>query len=58
MEDEHLVAELLETLAGRGFTGAIVVEVGTRKLAPEQREIDLAESLAFARLNFAAPGAL
>ena len=62
VRDEHLVPgrgtqpcdEVLETLAGRGFEGAIVVEVGTRKLTAEQREIDLAESLAFARLNFAA----
>jgi sugar phosphate isomerase/epimerase len=63
VRDEHLVpgrgsqpcGPLLETLAGQGFTGAIVVEVGTRKLTAEQREIDLAESLAFARLHFAAP---
>lgn len=62
VRDEHLVpgrgsqpcAELLESLAGNGFGGSIVVEVGTRKLTPEQREIDLAEALAFARLNFAA----
>lgn len=62
VRDEHLVpgrgtqpcGEVLELLAGRGFEGAIVVEVGTRKLTPEQREIDLAESLAFARLHFAA----
>ena len=63
VRDEHLVpgrgtqpcGELLEILARARFDGAIVVEVGTRKLTPEQREIDLAESLAFARLNFAAP---
>ena len=62
VRDEHLVpgrgnqpcGELLETMAGRGFDGSIVVEVGTRKLTPEQREIDLAEALAFARLHFAA----
>jgi hypothetical protein len=30
-----------------------VVEVGTRKLTPEQRDIDLAEALAFARLHLA-----
>lgn len=61
MRDEHLVpgrgeqpcGELLELLAGNGFDGSIVVEVGTRKLTPEQRTIDLAESLAFARLHFA-----
>lgn len=64
VRDEHLVpgrgdqpcGELLEMLAGNGFDGAIVIEVGTRKLTPEQREIDLAEALAFARLNFAACG--
>ena len=62
VRDEHLVpgrgsqpcAELLETLAARGFDGSIVVEVGTRKLSPEQRELDLAEALAFARFHFAA----
>jgi sugar phosphate isomerase/epimerase len=60
-KDEHLVpgrgsqpcAELLELLAGQGFSGSVVVEVGTRKLTAEQREIDLAESLAFARLHLA-----
>lgn len=64
VRDEHLVpgrgnqpcGELLESLAGQGFDGSIVIEVGTRKLLPEQREIDLAEALAFARLHFAAPG--
>ncbi|MDO5501915.1 MAG: sugar phosphate isomerase/epimerase family protein [Actinomycetia bacterium] len=63
VRDEHLVpgrggqpcGEVLETLAEQGFEGSIVVEVGTRKLSPEQREIDLAEALAFARLHFAAP---
>lgn len=62
VRDEHLVpgrggqpcAEVLEVLAGAAFSGAIVVEVGTRKLSADQRELDLAESLAFARLNFAA----
>lgn len=62
-KDEHLVpgrgsqpcAEALETLAGQGFSGSIVVEVGTRRLDAEQRELDLAEALAFARLHFAAP---
>lgn len=63
-KDEHLVpgrgnqpcAEALERLAERGFSGDIVVEVGTRKLSEEQRETDLAEALAFARLHFAAGG--
>ncbi len=58
--DEHLVpgrgtqpcGEVLELLAqpGSGFRGDIVVEVGTRRLAPDEREADLAQALAFARL--------
>ena len=60
--DEHLVpgrgtqpcGELLEHLAGNGFDGSIVVEVGTRRLDGDLRELDLAEALAFARLHFAA----
>ena len=56
--DEHLVpgrgtqpcAELLRSLAGRGFTGSVAVEVATRKAASRQvREADLRESLDFAR---------
>lgn len=62
-KDEHLVpgrggqpcAEVLETLAAQGFSGDVVVEVGTRKVDDEQREIDLAEALAFARLHLASP---
>jgi len=62
--DEHLVpgrgeqpcAELLEGLAGRGFDGLVVVEVNTRKCEDRaEREADLAEALAFTRLNLAAP---
>ena len=62
--DEHLVpgrgeqpcAELLEGLAGRGFDGLVVVEVNTRKADDRaEREADLAEALAFTRLNLAAP---
>jgi len=62
--DEHLVpgrgtqpcAELLEGLAGRGFDGLVVVEVNTRKADDRaERETDLAEALAFTRLNLAAP---
>jgi sugar phosphate isomerase/epimerase len=68
-KDEHLVpgrgtqpcAEVLERLAARGFTGSVVLEVNTRRIATrEQREADLAEALAFARLYLAAavePGA-
>jgi len=61
--DEHLVpgrgsqpcAALLESLAGRGYRGAVVVEVSTRRAASrEQREADLAESLRFARTRLAA----
>ena len=62
--DEHLVpgrgeqpcAELLEGLALQGFAGTIAVEVSTRKAANRaEREADLAEALAFARLHLAAP---
>jgi sugar phosphate isomerase/epimerase len=61
--DEHLVpgrggqpcAEVLETLALRRFAGTVVLEVSTRRVAStEQRESDLAEALAFTRLNLAA----
>ena len=62
--DEHLVpgrgnqqcAEVLEGLALQGFTGTVVLEVTTRRAANRaEREADLAEALAFARLNLAAP---
>ena len=62
--DEHLVpgrgeqpcAELLESLAVKGFSGLVVVEVNTRKSEDRaEREADLAEALAFTRLNLAAP---
>jgi sugar phosphate isomerase/epimerase len=62
--DEHLVpgrgtqpcAELLASLAGRGFSGQIAVEVSTRK-APSRdvREDDLRTSLAFARQHLTTP---
>jgi sugar phosphate isomerase/epimerase len=60
--DEHLVpgrgsqpcAQLLEILAVQEFSGSVVVEVGTRRADDEQREVDLAEALAFARLHLAA----
>jgi sugar phosphate isomerase/epimerase len=63
-KDEHLVpgrgtqpcAEVLETLAARGFDGTVVVEINTRRAqAPAERETDIAEALAFTRLNLAAP---
>jgi sugar phosphate isomerase/epimerase len=66
--DEHLIpgrgnqpcAELLERLADRGYEGLVVVEVNTRKAESRaEREADLAEALAFTRLNLAAaPAAL
>jgi sugar phosphate isomerase/epimerase len=62
--DEHLVpgrgtqpcGELLEFLAESGYGGSIIVEVSTRRVDEETRELDLAEALAFARLHFAAVG--
>jgi sugar phosphate isomerase/epimerase len=63
--DEHLIpgrgsqpcAELLERLASQSFDGVVVVEVNTRKAdSRADREADLAEGLAFTRLNlFAEP---
>lgn len=55
--DEHLVpgrgsqpcAEVLAGLGSSGFAGHVVIEISTRNIGPTQREIDLAESLAFAR---------
>jgi sugar phosphate isomerase/epimerase len=61
--DEHLVpgrgeqpcAELLESLAARGFDGTVVVEINTRRAESRaHREADLAEALAFTRLHLAA----
>jgi sugar phosphate isomerase/epimerase len=61
--DEHLVpgrgsqacSTVLERLARRGFDGNVVLEVSTRKARDgEEREADLAEALAFARLHLAA----
>ncbi|GAB3686520.1 sugar phosphate isomerase/epimerase family protein [Angustibacter aerolatus] len=65
-KDEHLVpgrgrmpaAELLERLAAQQWEGEVVVEITTRRArSAQEREDDLAESLAFARLNLAAAGA-
>ena len=61
-KDEHLVpgrgsqpcAELLEVLARQQFSGSVIIEVSTRRVSGEQRETDLAEALAFARLHLAA----
>jgi sugar phosphate isomerase/epimerase len=61
--DEHLIpgrgtqpcAAILEGLAERGYDGLVVVEVNTRKAESRaDREADLAEALAFTRLNMAA----
>ncbi len=66
-KDEHLIpgrgnqpcAELLERLAENGYDGLVVVEVNTRKAESRaDREADLAEALAFTRLNMAAPADL
>jgi sugar phosphate isomerase/epimerase len=63
VKDEHMVpgrgdqqADLvLNHLAEQGFDGHVVLEVNSRKSETRsQREIDLAESLAFARLHLAA----
>jgi sugar phosphate isomerase/epimerase len=62
--DEHLVpgrgtqpcAELLSSLAGRGFSGSVAVEVSTRRAASrEVREADLRASLDFARTHLTTP---
>jgi sugar phosphate isomerase/epimerase len=62
--DEHLVpgrgkqpcGELLASLSRGGFSGAVVVEVNTRKAASRaERQADLAEALEFARTHLAAP---
>ncbi|SCL20486.1 Sugar phosphate isomerase/epimerase [Micromonospora nigra] len=62
--DEHLVpgrgnqpcAEVLRSLAGRGFTGSVAVEVTTRGAKSRAvREADLRESLEFARQHLATP---
>ncbi len=58
-KDEHLVpgrgsqpcTAVLELLADTCWEGDVVVEVSTRKGTREQRDIDLAESLAFARFG-------
>ena len=61
-KDEHLVpgqggqpcGEVLGLLAERNWTGTVVAEVNTRRAKTrEQREADLAEALAFARLHLA-----
>ncbi len=63
-KDEHLVpgrgtqpvAEVLGLLAEWAWTGVVAVEVNTRKCRTRaEREAELAECLAFARLHLAAP---
>jgi sugar phosphate isomerase/epimerase len=70
--DEHLVpgrggqpcAEVLQILSGHGqdrapFGGSVVLEISTRNVDADQRRIDIAEALAFAREHLsvsAAPG--
>ncbi len=61
MKDEHLVpgrggqpcAEFLRRITAAGFTGDIAVEVNTRRGGGKNRDVDLAESLAFARTHCA-----
>jgi sugar phosphate isomerase/epimerase len=64
VKDEHLVpgrgdqqaGRVLQHLAELNFSGHVVLEVNSRKSGTRaQREADLAESLAFARLHLAAP---
>lgn len=65
-KDEHLVpgrgnqpaAALLGELASTAWQGTVVVEINTRRSrGAGERELDIAESLAFARLHLAAPAA-
>ncbi|SDS46126.1 sugar phosphate isomerase/epimerase family protein [Microlunatus soli] len=60
MKDEHLVpgrgnqhaGAVLQHLVGSGFSGHVVLEVNSRRSGTRaQREIDLSESLAFARMH-------
>jgi sugar phosphate isomerase/epimerase len=59
-KDEHLVpgrgaqpcGQVLDALAGRGWSGIAIVEVNTRRAIDRaEREADLAEALAFCRLH-------
>ena len=54
--DSATKPQYLETLARRAFDGTVVVEINTRRADTRaDREADLAEALAFTRLNLAAP---
>jgi sugar phosphate isomerase/epimerase len=64
IKDEHLLpgrgdqraGEVLGYLAEQDFSGHVVLEINSRKRESRaEREADLAESLAFARLHLAAP---
>ncbi|MGB3687384.1 MAG: sugar phosphate isomerase/epimerase [Ornithinimicrobium sp.] len=60
-KDEHLVpgrgtqpcAEVLSALAHSDYAGVVSLEVSTRKKDRDQREVDLAEALEFARKHLA-----
>ena len=53
---DQRAGRVLQYLAERNFAGHVVLEVNSRKSGTRaQREADLAESLAFARLHLAAP---
>lgn len=61
-KDEHLVpgrggqpcGEILELLVRNDYRHSVVVEISTRGVDRDEREIDLAEALSFARLHLAA----
>jgi sugar phosphate isomerase/epimerase len=62
LPDEHLVpghgtqpcAELLASLAPRGYSGMVVLEVNTRRAqTSDERRADLAEALVFTRQHLA-----
>jgi sugar phosphate isomerase/epimerase len=69
-KDEHLVpgrgrqpcAEVLQILAqedldGEAFGGSVILEISTRAVKAEQRRVDVAEALAFARRHLSPVGA-
>jgi sugar phosphate isomerase/epimerase len=65
--DEHLVpgrgnqpcGELLASLSRRKFTGAVAVEVSTRRAGSRaERQADLAEALEFARTHLSTPSTI
>ncbi len=62
-KDEHLVpgrgvqpcAQLLNRLVSSGYQGVVSLEVGTRKVDRDQREVDLEAALRFSRTHLSAP---